>query len=102
MATTDSEPPEIEEQEGQPRWIDAHSVTCLLCGGLADERCSVNVWEDQITGAMEAENPETVELIREIIDSYGQGEAHPNCFDYALSHGLEEARESLAERDVRN
>jgi hypothetical protein len=68
---------------------------------MADERCSVDVWEDQITGAMEAEKPEDVELLREIIDTVGQGEAHPNCFEYALENGLEDARESLAAKDVR-
>lgn len=89
------------ETSSRPRWIDAHSVTCLLCGGMADERCSVNVWEHQIAGAMEAESPEEVELLREIIDTVGQGEAHPHCFEYALENGLEDARESLAAKDVR-
>jgi hypothetical protein len=60
---------------------------------MADERCSVNVWEYEITGAMEAESPERVELLREIMDTVGQGEAHPSCFEYALENGLESALE---------
>lgn len=30
------------------RWIDAHSVTCALCGYLADERETINLYEQDI------------------------------------------------------
>lgn len=57
-------------------WVDRHSVTCAICGELADERETVSLWEDDITGSMEAENPELVAAIREAREEYGNGEVH--------------------------
>jgi hypothetical protein len=56
------------------RWIDAHSVTCALCGGYADERESVKLRDR---------------------DGYPEGEAHATCFEYAEENGVRVAQESL-------
>lgn len=42
------------------RWVDVHSVTCTICGYLADERETIKLY-DQDTGL--------------------EGEAHRNCWD---------------------
>lgn len=56
-----------------PRWADAHSVTCALCGDFADERETVSLWPEDYT------DPE----MRATIDGYPNGEAHQNCFEAA-------------------
>ena len=56
------------------RWIDAHSITCALCGGYADERETVSLWERE---------------------SYPNGEAHSKCFSFADQHSVEEAKDKL-------
>lgn len=56
-----------------PRWVDAHSVTCALCGDLADERETIGLWvEDYV-------DPE----LRATINGYPDGEAHQSCFEAA-------------------
>jgi hypothetical protein len=72
---TSSTPPEIKPEEERvvdfqtdidadtdtrDRWIDAHSVTCALCGGLADERETIKLYDQ---------------------DTELEGEAHPDCWD---------------------
>jgi hypothetical protein len=70
---TSSTPPTIETNEDTPvdsqtdadidtreRWIDVHSVTCAFCGGLADERETINLYE---------------------YDTEIEGEAHTDCWD---------------------
>ena len=42
------------------RWVDVHSVTCALCGGLADERETINLYEK---------------------DTDLEGEAHKSCWE---------------------
>lgn len=49
-----------EQLEEIPRWIDVHSVTCAICGQLADERETVDLWDK---------------------DDYPNGEAHLSCFE---------------------
>ena len=56
------------------RWIDAHSVTCVLCGGYADETQTTDLWRR---------------------DAYPDGEAHPGCYQYAEAHGVEQATRDL-------
>lgn len=56
-------------------WIDAHSVTCPLCGGYADERETIDLWSK---------------------DKYPNGETHQNCYQYAEEHDIERAKEDLA------
>jgi hypothetical protein len=43
------------------RWIDAHSVTCAICGALADERETINLCKQE--------------------NSLLEGEAHQDCWD---------------------
>jgi hypothetical protein len=85
------------------RWIDAHSVGCVLCGGMADERRTVNIWPDQIPegSAIWQENPERAQLIKDIADTAGCGEAHPECFDITLENGLDPTGVDLEPRDHR-
>lgn len=92
-----SSEPDTNKEIGSdhPPWINAHSVTCLICGGLADERCTRIVREEFIGHAIETGKTQEVELLREIMDTIEQGEVHPSCFKYALKHGLEEAENNL-------
>jgi hypothetical protein len=70
---TSSTPPEIEPEEeravnyrtgadidARERWIDAHSATCAFCGALADERETINLYDQ---------------------DTEIEGEAHPDCWN---------------------
>jgi hypothetical protein len=67
-------------------WKDTHSVTCLLCEDLADERETVNITTDvgEIGPTMAIENPQRFEAIMAVADALGQGEAHQECFDHYL------------------
>lgn len=56
------------------RWIDAHSVTCALCGGYADETQTIDLWPHE---------------------EYPYGEAHHGCHQYAEAHGAEQAKQEL-------
>lgn len=47
-------------------WIDKHSVTCPICGGLADRRESIETTQDE-----------------QVEDVFGEGQAHEKCFDQA-------------------
>lgn len=58
-------------------WIDRHSVTCALCGGLADERETQSLWPDDYD---EIEPGAPADLYERLPD----GEAHMGCFDRAL------------------
>jgi len=50
-----------ESDPTDDRWIDAHSVTCAICGDLADERETKNLYEDD--------------------DTHLEGEAHWDCWE---------------------
>lgn len=63
-----------------PRWVDAHSVDCLLCDDLADERETV---ETRINNAYTAEawtDPRGYVAIERIVGQIGHGEIHQSCF----------------------
>jgi len=49
------------ERDSDADWIDTHSVTCAICGGLADERETKNLYEDD--------------------DTHLEGEAHWECWE---------------------
>lgn len=51
-------------------WVDRHSVTCALCGGLADERETISLWED------DRHDP----TMRKRVAAMPDGEAHTECF----------------------
>lgn len=82
-------------------WKENHSVTCVLCGGLADERRTEKIWPDEVDPAMKTENPERYRLIEEIADTLGEGEAHQECFEYVLEEGLDPSGVDLEPRDHR-
>ncbi|WP_049987745.1 MULTISPECIES: hypothetical protein [Haloferacaceae] len=50
-----------ESDPTDDRWIDAHSVTCAICGYLADERETKNLYKDD--------------------DIHLEGEAHWDCWE---------------------
>lgn len=58
-----------------PRWVDVHSVTCALCGQLADERQTRSLWDDETTPSPESGSLDYSE--------YPEGEAHPSCVEQA-------------------
>jgi hypothetical protein len=78
------------------RWIDAHSVTCAICGGLADERETV-AWSEFNLDELEA-GPSTamLETARALLKEVGSGEAHDSCFQYAERNGVSVATEELS------
>lgn len=55
-------------------WIQTHSVTCAICGGYADERSTVDLWNKS---------------------QYPDGEAHSNCYEYAREKGITFAMNNL-------
>jgi hypothetical protein len=75
------------------RWIDAHSVTCAICGGLADERETI-AWSD-------LDEPESgtstmmLETTQALLEYVGSGEAHDCCFQFAERNGVTAALKSL-------
>jgi hypothetical protein len=82
------------------RWKDAHSVTCVLCGGLADERRTVKVHPDDHPEERET-HPERYRLKTEIVESVGEGEAHKECFYLTLKQDLDPSGVDLEPRDHR-
>lgn len=62
-------------------WVERHSVTCAICGGLADERRTV----DFVTNAadeyptLEQENPLRLVAINTAVNESGEGETHEAC-----------------------
>lgn len=59
-----------------PEWVDSHSVTCALCGDLADERETISLWADDYDGSTP---------LHKYIPSMPDGEAHPSCFENRLA-----------------
>jgi hypothetical protein len=80
MTTDDDDPSTIDgiplaaDVSPSDRWIDAHSVTCALCGGYADETRSVDLWDRE---------------------EYPDGEAHVMCHGFAEVEGVERAKQEL-------
>lgn len=64
-------------------WVDTHSVTCVLCGGLADERETDLISDDleEIGPELPFENPTRWLKIRYVAETYGLGEVHPDCLE---------------------
>lgn len=60
-----------------------NSVTCLLCGRLADERKTVRITQDEteIDSALSVDNPCRAAAIEEAAQLLGEGEAHPDCLE---------------------
>lgn len=60
--------------------LDIHSVTCALCGELADSRKAVSLWPEDY-----AEFDGYMSEDREVfILEYPNGESHISCFDEAI------------------
>lgn len=51
---------DLADMDDIPNWVDTHSVTCPLCGDLADERETISLWNDP---------------------RLPDGEAHKSCYD---------------------
>jgi hypothetical protein len=82
-------------------WKDRHSVTCVLCGGLADERRTQDIWPSEVDPATRNENPEFYRNIQEIADTLGKGEAHQECFEHILESDINPNRAELESKDHR-
>lgn len=81
--------PELDEE-----WADVHSVTCLLCGELADEREAATLTLDleEAAPALAVDSPAVFLATIAGAIEFGEGEAHQDCFeDY-----VEEVRERIA------
>ena len=61
-----------EQLDEIPRWVEAHSVTCALCGELADERETVSLWNDESSPLFHDDNVD--------LEEYPNGEAHKSCW----------------------
>jgi hypothetical protein len=82
-------------------WIDTHSVTCILCDGLADERRTVKVNHEQEEHLRREGYDKKANLIRQIIEANGEGEAHDNCFDVVFENDLDPSGVDLEPLDHR-
>lgn len=70
--TDETDPTTDGDVDRSARWKDAHSVTCVVCGGLADERETDSLWDAP------AVNP----LARRYdLSDVDDGEAHPVCVE---------------------
>lgn len=78
------------------RWVDAHSVTCAICGGLADERETIG-WSEFDLDDLELDTSTTMlETAQALLEEVGSGEAHDSCFQYAERNGVPVALEKLS------
>jgi hypothetical protein len=78
------------------RWVDAHSVTCAICGGLADERETIG-WSEFDLDDLELDTSTTMlETAQALLEEVGSGEAHDSCFQYAERNGAPVALEELS------
>ena len=78
------------------RWIDAHSVTCAICGNPADDRETI-AWSEFDLDELEAGmSTAMLETARALLAEVGSGEAHDRCFQYAERNGVPVALEELS------
>jgi len=78
------------------RWIDAHSVTCAICGDLADERETI-AWSAFDLNELEAgTSTAMLETALALLEEVGSGEAHDSCFQYAERNGVPVALDELS------
>lgn len=71
-------------------WGKRHSVTCAICGGLADERRTVDLVSNATDEypTLEQENPLRLVAINTAVNEYGEGEAHEACLQALETHLL--------------
>jgi hypothetical protein len=83
----------MSEQHPDTTQVDPdRSVTCPICGELADERETVSLWEDDYEP-----NPTSNHMV---VAMFPNGEAHAECFSRVASEPMlvpEEALETLME-----
>lgn len=78
------------------RWIDEHSVTCAICGGLADEREAI-AWSEFDLNELEAGTSTLMlETAQALLEEVRSGEAHDSCFQYTERNGVSVALEELS------
>lgn len=82
--------------------IDQRSVTCAICGELADERRTVPITSDKtITGAsMVVESPHRRAAIVAAVEEFGEGEAHQTCFERFADEEVPLGRKAFADLDA--
>lgn len=74
------------DREQEPDSVDPdRSVTCPICGALADERETVSLWEDDY-----AEKAK-----RRQVGMFPDGEAHQQCFERVISSPVEVPQEAI-------
>lgn len=80
-----------DERIPDAEWVDRHSVTCAICGGLADERRTAHIVDDlELIGpALVTEAPARVIAIRTAVAEFGEGEAHQGCLGVFRDHLVE-------------
>jgi hypothetical protein len=73
--------------EGQSMTL-THSVTCTICGQLADERRTVNIIKSATDErpSLARDNPFRAFAITTAANEFGEGEAHSTCFDIFQLH----------------
>lgn len=82
--------------------IDQHSVTCAICGELADERRTIPITSDKaITGAsMVVESPRRWAGIVAAVEEFGEGEAHQTCFEEFADEEVPLRRKAFADLEA--
>lgn len=70
-------------QGEQPEWVQRHSVTCALCGGLADERRTVEITAERadVGSALAVDAPATYVATRRLFEQGIGPEVHQSCFE---------------------
>lgn len=63
-------------------WVAEHSVTCAICGEVADERRTtlLTTDEEEFGPSRRAEHPDEWAAMQRAVYRYGTGEAHHGCW----------------------
>jgi hypothetical protein len=91
-----------DDNGGTPPWIDRHSVTCAICGGLADERRTAELTArlPDERPALVADAPRRAIIIATAVNEFGEGEAHEECLDALEAHLIEHGARVAASFDI--
>lgn len=82
--------------------IDQHSVTCAICGELADEKRTVPITSDEeIAGpSMVVESPHRWAAMVVATEELGESEAHQTCFERFADEEVPLERKAFADLDA--
>jgi hypothetical protein len=80
-----------------------HSITCLFCGELADERRTTNIHPDidDLRPSLIIDAPIRRQAILEAAKQHGSGEAHQDCFD-EFEEQLSREKKAVADLETVN